>query len=511
MRFNLAKLSVAAVLAVASAMPAMAGKAKDTLIWTVEHDVPTVDPYYAQVRAQIVLYHNVCDSLLDRDPKTLAVKPHLAKSWKWISPTAMEFELREDVKFHNGKKFGAEDVVYTFNHVTAPGSGVIPIRNVSWIKNAEQLGPYKVRVHLKKPFPAAPEYLAGVTPILPKGHYDKAPPMPDGKRKDYGAVPLVCTGPYKVQKINPGKSVELVANPDYFGGNRGKPSIKHILYRVIPDRTTQLAELLAGGVDWIQDIDKDKVDHIKKMGRFTVIQTPTLRVRFIRFETRGVKGKHPFMDVRVRRAVNHAINRRAMADALIGGGSEVIHAACHPSQFGCTQDVPKYDYDPAKAKKLLAEAGYPNGFTTDLWAFRERSYSEALVGELARVGIRVNLKFMQWRAVRPLMHDGTAYFLDNSWGSFGINDVVALPGYFFAGEADDGAKDPEVVKQIQIGNTSVDPEVRKAAYRKALVRIAEEALWAPMFTYAKFYAFTKDLDFQAQTDDMSRFWLAKWK
>jgi peptide/nickel transport system substrate-binding protein len=247
------------------------------------------------------------------------------------------------------------------------------------------------------------------------------------------------------------------------------------------------------------------------MPGITVIQSPTLRTRFIRFEVNGKKVKSPFTDVRVRQAVNYAINRQAVSKNLVGGASQVLHAACHPAQFGCTDDVRKYDYDPAKAKALLAQAGYPNGFDTDLYAWRERSFTEALVGDLAAVGIRTNLRYMQWKAVRPLMQDGTAYFTDASWGSFGIMDTSALAGYFFGGSADDGAQDPQVIADIKAGNTATDPEQRKAYYKKALQRIAEQAYWAPLFTYAKFYAFNKDLDFTPHVDDIARFWLASWK
>lgn len=504
-------LLAAGCLALACALPAHADKANDTLVWTSQQEVATVDPYYGQVRPQIVNYRNACDSLFYRDPVKGDYLPHVGKSWTWTDDTTLDVELREDVTFHDGRKLTADDVVYTFNHVTAPDSGVLAKRNVDWMSGAEKLGDYKVRIKLHKPFPPALEYLSGSTPILPAGHYDDAAQVGDSKVRNYGATPLVCTGPYKVTGFVPGESVELTRFDDYFGGAKGKAKIGRLVFRTIPDPEAQIAALLGGEVDWLQDVSKDKAEAMQGMPGITVVQSPTLRARFIRFEVNGKKVDSPFTDVRVRQAVNHAINREALAKSIVGGASQVLHSACHPAQFACSDDVRRYEYDPAKAKALLAEAGYPNGFDTDLYAWRERQFTEAMLGDLAAVGIRPTLRYMQWKAVRPLMQDGTAYFTDASWGSFGIMDTSALAGYFFGGSADDGAQDPEVIKDIQAGNTATDPEARKKHYAKALKRIAEQAYWAPLFTYAKFYVFRDEVDFTPHVDDIARFYLAQWK
>src|SRR3546814_11090605 len=122
----------------------------------------------------------------------------------------------------------------------------------------------------------------------------------------------------------------------------------------------------------------------------------------------GRGGDHPFTKLKVRRAVAHAIDREAIAKNLVGGVSKVVHAPCYPSQVGCTQDVPKYEYDPEKAKALLAEAGYPDGFETDLYAYRDRQYTEAAMGYLQAVGIRTNLKYLQYQELRGNVWAGKA-------------------------------------------------------------------------------------------------------
>jgi peptide/nickel transport system substrate-binding protein len=513
-------LAVAAVLAGTPA--AFAGKAKDTLVWTTDRDVETVDPYYHNIRETVILQRLAFDSLLERDPKTGNYVPLLAKSFKWIDKRTMEFDLREDVVFHNGKKFDADDVVYTFNFVVNPAHGVITRTNVDWIKSAEKLGPYKVRVHLARDFPAALEYLSGPTPILPKGHYDKAPMKSKtaaadkgaqvAQMRDYGALMPVGTGPYKITKLTPGQSFEMVANRNYFAGSpKGKPKIGKLVFRTIKDKETQVAELLTGGIDWIWDVSKDKAENLKKLPQLSVLEAPTMRVSYLVFDAAGKGGKTPFQDVRVRQAVAYAVNKEAIAKNLVGSGAPVVHSACYPSQFGCTEDVKKYEYSPEKAKKLLAEAGFPNGLTVDFYGYRERPFTEAVIGDLQKVGVKANLKWLQYKALREKNWDGSAQFSHLTWGSYSVNDASAITSHFFKHSKDDMSHDPEVKKYLDIADNSTDPEERKANYKKALQMIADKAYWVPLFAYTKFYAYTKDLDFIPSEDEIPRFYLAKWK
>ena len=133
---------------------------------------------------------------------------------------------------------------------------------------------------------------------------------------------------------------------------------------------------------------KDKAEQLKLIGTNKVMNVPTMRISYITMDRAGRSGtgkENPFYKKKVRQAVAHAIDRNAIAKELVGGASQVIHSACFPTQFGCTQDVPQYAYDPAKAKKLLAEAGYPNGFSTEIMAYRQREYTEAVMGYLDTV------------------------------------------------------------------------------------------------------------------------------
>ncbi len=504
-------IGLAALMAIAGVNQAWAGKSNDTLVWTTDREQAVADPYYNNTRELVIMGHAVWDGLLFRDIDTGEYKPLLATSFKWVDNVTIDVDLRTDVMFHDGSKFDADDVVYTVNHVSNKDNGVLTFQNVKWMKSAEKLGPHKVRIHLHEPFPAALAYLSNVVFVMPQGHYDSAPMKADGK-KDYGAVKPVGTGPYKIVEVIAGDRINMVRNENYMkNGPKGQPQIGKLVFRTIKEMNTQIAELLTGGIDWMWDVPKDQAESLEAQGAVTVDNAKTMRVSYLAFDVDGDSGAKYFTDLRVRAAVAHAINRESITKNLVGPASVVIHSACHPDQFGCTQDVTKWAYDPAKSKSLLKEAGYPNGFEFDIYAYRQREYTEAVIGDLAEVGIKANLKFMQYRALRDLVWKGTTPINHMTWGSNSIPDVSAITSHFFSGGRDDPAKDPEVIKNLETADTSVDPEVRKRHYKEALEKISANLYWLPMFTYAKYYVYSKDLDFKTTPDEIPRFYTAKWK
>jgi len=508
---TIAAVSVAVSALTMGMAPSQAGKSDDTLNWATDREVAVVDPYYNNTRELVIQGQVGWDGLVLLDPATGSYNPLLATKWEWKGNTAIEFELRKGVKFHDGSDFDADDVVYTVNFVSKKENGVLTQRNVSWMKDAEKLGSHKVRINLVKPFPAAFAYLSNAVFMMPSGHYDKAPAKADGK-KDYAAVKPVGTGPYKVVDIKPGEYILWEKNADYFeGGPKGTPSIGKIRFRTIKEMNTQIAELLTGGLDWIWDVPKDQAERLEGQGGITVTSAKTLRVSYLAFDVDGDSGQDFFTKKKVREAFAHAINRESITKNLVGPAASVIHSACHPDQFGCTDDVKKWDYDPEKAKKLLAEAGYPDGFEFDLYAYRQREFTEAVIGDLAKIGVKAKLTFLQYRKLRDLVWKGQTPVNHMTWGSGSVPDVSAITSHFFSGGRDDPAKDKEVIAALAEGDNSTDPEVRKAAYKKALAKISGEVYWLPMFTYAKYYAYSKDLNFAPTSDEIPRFYAASWK
>jgi peptide/nickel transport system substrate-binding protein len=493
------------------ATPADAGKKDDTLVWATDRDNPIADPYYLNTRELVVIGHQVWDTLVVIDPKTAEIKPLLATKWEWAGPTALVMELRKGVKFHSGKVMDADDVVYTLNFVSNKDNAIANFALLSWIKNVEKVDDGKVRINLNRPFPPALAYLAGLGFIMQKGHYDNAPTKPDGK-KDFGAVKPNGTGPYKITEVKPGESISMEKNTDYFkDGYKGDPKISKIKFRTIKDGNTRTAELMTGAIDWIWDVPKDQAERITANPNVKVENAKTLRISYLQFDVNAVSGQKYFTDKRVRQAVAHAIDRNSLTKNLVGPASVAIDSACHPDQFACATDVAKYPYDPAKAKALLKEAGVPDGFEFDLYAYRDREYTEAVIGDLAKVGLRAKLNYVQYTAFVENVHKGRTPIAHGTWGSNSVPDVSACTGQFFLHGPDDLAKDPEVKALIDEADSITDPDKRKAAWHKALARIASEAYWVPLFTYAKYYAYSKDLDFTPTSDEIPQFFAAKWK
>lgn len=510
-RLGLSTLAVSLCALVLTTTAGLAGKSDDTLNWATDREIAVVDPYYNNTRELVVQGHMGWDGLLFRDAETGEFKPLLATKWSWKDNVTMEVELRKGVKFHDGSDFDADDVVYTMNFTSNKDNGVLTYRGVNWIKKATKIDSHKVRIDLHKPFPAALAYLANAVFMMPAGHYDNAPTKADGK-KDFGAVKPVGTGPYKFVEVKAGEYVLWEKNTSYFkDGPKGQPQIGKIRFRTIKESNTQLAEVLTGGLDWIWDVPKEQAERLKAQGKLTVENAKTFRVSYMAFDVDGDSGQTFFKDKRVRMAVAHAINREAITKNLVGPASVVIHSACHPDQFGCTQDVKKWEYNPDKAKALLKEAGYPNGFEFDIYAYRQREYTEAVIGDLAKVGIKAKLTYIQYRKLRDLVWKGQTPINHMTWGSYSIPDVSAITSHFFTNGRDDPAKDPRTKELLGIADTATDPEERKKNYAKALGIISGELYWLPMFTYAKYYVFSKDLDFKTTSDEIPRFYTAKWK
>ncbi|MGD8366190.1 MAG: ABC transporter substrate-binding protein [Desulfobacterales bacterium] len=488
------------------AAPALAGPKDDTLNFAWSKELETLDRYYNTAREGMIVSRHVFDDLVYRDPDTWEYKPLLATSWKWVNPTTMDMELRKGVTFHNGEAFDADDVVYTLNFVSNPDNKVLVKRNVSWIKNVEKLGPFKIRIHLVQPFPAALEYLAGNLPIYPNEYYAKVGP------KGFGLKP-VGTGPYKVVEVEPGKRIVFERNENYFKDSpKGFPAIKRLVQRTIPELTTMVAELMSGGLDWIYMVPKDQAEQLEKMPNLKVVRAETMRIGFLQMDATGRTGDTPFKDVRVRQAVCYAVDREAIARNLVGGQSRVVNAACYPSQFGCIDDqVKHYEYNPEKAKKLLAEAGYPNGFTVDFYGYRDRPYGEAIAGYLRDVGINAKLNWLKYSALREKTQADKVALVMNTWGSYGVNDISNITGQHFRMEYNDLARDPQVTEWLNEGDNSIDTAHRKEVYAKALKRIADQAYWLPLFTWVANYAYDKNLEFTPYPDAVPRFFLAKWK
>jgi peptide/nickel transport system substrate-binding protein len=504
---RLVRLGAILAAVIFGAAPGLAQKSADTLRISMRDALPNVDPYYNNLRTGVVMHHQAWDTLVYRNPDTFKIEPLLATEWKTPDPTTIEFTLRPNVKFHDGSTLSADDVVYTLNLAADPASKVSTPANYNWIDKAEKTGDLSVRVKLKRPTPAAFDYFALVIPIYPKAYREKV------GAEGYAKAP-VGAGPYKITKVEPGVSIDFERFEDYWAGSpKGKPAIKKLAVRFVPDATTEMTELLAQRADWIWNLNPDQFDNVNKLPTLTAVRKESMRVGFMQLDAAGRTGAdNPITKLKVRQAIFHAIDRQTIADKLVTGGSRVPPAPCFPPQFGCDAEAAVlYDYNPAKAKQLLAEAGYPDGFDVELASYVLPQWGAAVQNYLQAVGIRAKLNQLQVAALIQRSNAGELRTQLGSWGSYSINDVSAILPNYFDGGVVDYARDPQVTKLLVEGGSSNDPEVRKKAYSAAIQRITAQAYWVPLHTYVTTYGFSKQLDFTPYADELPRFFLAKWK
>lgn len=505
--FRRTLLLAAASLALAA--PASAQKAADTLRITFTDAVPNIDMYFNSQRTGLILAHQAWDMLVHRDPSTFEIKPSLATDWKFNDDNTLDLTIRQGVKFHDGSTLTADDVVYTINMAADPASKVATPSNYAWIGKAEKTGEHTVRIKMSRPTPAALEYLAMVTPIHPKAYRERVGP------EGFAARP-VGAGPYKIVKNEQGKEVVFERFDDYWAGSpKGRPAIKTLHVRFISELATQVTELLAQRSDWMWNLNPDQREQINKIPYLQAVQQESMRIGYVSIDAAGRSGAgNPLTNQKVRQAIWHAINRQEMADRLITGGSRVPPAPCFPSQFGCDADAAvKYPFDPARAKALLAEAGFPNGFEVEFLTYvQPTQWSAAIQNYLAAVGIRAKINQMGVSPAIQKAQKGEAPLYHGSWGSYSINDVSAIfPVMYGAGALDNYSRDPELEKLVAEGGSSNDAAARKKAYSAAIRIMTEKAYWLPLFTYVNTYAFQKGLEFRTFPDELPRFYFAKWR
>ncbi|HET6305534.1 MAG TPA: ABC transporter substrate-binding protein [Rhodopila sp.] len=496
----------AACVTLASAGPALAQKSADTLRITWRDAIPDVDPYYNPLRTGMVVAFQAFDCLIDRDPVTMEMKPALATSWKQVDDTTIDFTLRQGVKFQNGDPFSADDVVYTINTVIHDKQVSIP-SYYTFLAGAEKIDDYHVRLKLSRVYPAALENLAMVTPIWPKAYREKV-------GADAFARAPIGTGPYRITKVDGVTEIDMERFDGYYAGSsKGRPAIRFIKIHEVPDATTEMTELLGGRADWIWGYNADQYDNVRRMPNLQATRFPIMRVDYMTIDAAGRSGAgNPLTNVKVRQAILSAIDRATMAKRLVQGESQVIDTPCYPGQFGCDAAAAvKYPYDPAKAKQLLAEAGFANGFDTELVTYAPPQFGSAVQSYLKAIGINLHVQQLQIGAAVQYAASGKAPLSGGSWGSNSINDISAFMPYFLGGDTMDYARDPDVLALLAKAGATEDADARRAEYSRAIHLETERAEFLPLFSEVRYVAFAKSLNFQGFKDDIPRFYLSSWK
>lgn len=502
--------AVAGIALLGASAGVFAGKADNSMVVAINKEIQSLDSLYSTSRENLILSLLLSDQLVNVDPDSGEYKPALAESFSYVDPKTIEFVIREGVKFHDGSNLTVEDVIYSINWAASDEGqtrrkGMIKM----WLDHVEKVDDRRLRVHMKSSYPLALRDIAMFVQTRKDGAYHK-----DGKINiDALATEYNGTGPFKVSRFSMGSGLVLERFEDYYAGSpKGAPELDKLVLKPVSDWGTLTAEMMAGTVDWSYNIPEDVAQNVSVMPALEHVTGPNLRIAFVNLDAKGVTGEgHPLTKLKVRQALNHAINRESIVNNLVKGSASVIDAACHPAQFGCVGDVTAYEYNPAKAKSLLAEAGYPDGFEFELWAYRDKPVAEAIAADLAKVGVKVKMNWAKLGTLNKARKQGNTQAYFGTWGSFGTFDVAAIANHFVAGSDRNLNGDEAIESLFEEAQKTTDPEVRKPLYGDALKRFADQAYWIPLFSYSVNFLANKDIAFTPWEDGVPRLYELTWK
>jgi peptide/nickel transport system substrate-binding protein len=323
------------------------------------------------------------------------------------------------------------------------------------------------------------------------------------------------TGPYKFVSWDKGSKITMVRNENYW--MKGVPAIKNMVIRVVPETSSRLAGLFAGDLDVSLNLLNDQVPSFKDHPDYEVLNFSILRIDFWQFDAMGRASDTPFKDVRVRRAVAHAIDRKKILSKLVQKEGYEVNGSTSPYHYGHDKSIKGYEYSPEKAKALLAEAGYPDGVEINLWQYasHQRLFNQAAMQMLSKVGIKVKLHDFigNSQQMAKMRRSGKLTGIANlNWGSYNVFDADMILHPFFDLKASNNyAGDKELSEWLNAARSSMDPVARAELYRKAQQRIHKQAYWMPTFGVRRFYGKHAGLDLVAGVDEVPRLQFTSWK
>lgn len=472
---------LALALAMATTLAASPAVAEKTLVVGVAGFPDSLKTGWSSFTA-LTLTIQTNDQLVDRDADGNPI-PALAERWEARDDKTWRFHLRKGVKFHDGVEFTAEDVKFTIAYVLNPQTKYGTASRIGLVERAEVVDKYTVDIITKAPFPTL---LIGLSNIVmePKHYHEKGGAEAMLKKP-------IGTGPFMFDRWLPADRYELVANPAYWGG---KPKIDKLVFRQIPEAATRVASLLAGETHIIEEIPVDLIPRIKSARLAELASVPTSGSLVLTFDTR----KPPFNDPRVRLAVDLAIDKPLINDEILAGTGELLQGQLvTKATFGFNPNLKARPYDPARAKQLLAEAGYPNGFSTAITNRSGRYVSDVEIGNaiggfLEKVGIKTQVNVVEggvYSRMATAQDMGPMHMV--GWYSLGDADFNTV--WFTDGSKRAFWKNDEYERLFVEARSTVDKEKRLKAYNRMMEIMHEENPAVFLFGVPSVYGKSKSL------------------
>jgi peptide/nickel transport system substrate-binding protein len=446
-----------------------------------ERDQDDLDPHTVRFGWGINMMQNVYSGLV-RAGEDLLPKPDLALSWEFKGPQQLEFQLRQGAKFHNGREVTAEDVKYSLDRIKDPN---VPAGFASYIESVETIEApekYKVVLKLKRPDAAVLNNLS--MPAMAIVAKEAVEPMPVGLKKT-----MMGSGPFKFKEYIPGQRLVLAKNAEYFMPNQ--PMVDELHFIPLNDETARTNALRSGEIDYVEPVAPKDVAALRNDRSLVVTGGPNLSFVGASLNT----SKKPFDDVRVRQAMAYAINRDEMVQKGFDGYAQPLWGPPLIPPYWAGNTDKYYTNDLNKAKELLAQAGYPNGFKTVLTTGTGTSYhvpfAAVLQSELKKVGIEVEINPLDGATANKNWISGEfEMYPIRWWGSDFIDpDGAFRPIFTCQGSYNNSRFCYEPFDQLILkGLTTTGLEERKAVYKDAMQVISEQQPWIFLVAFDRFQA-----------------------
>jgi peptide/nickel transport system substrate-binding protein len=517
MRRALLSGAFATAFAVGLALPADA----TVFRWANDGDANSMDSYTRQETFLLTFTQNMMEPLVRRD-RNLKVEPSLAVSWSQPAPDVWRFALRPNVRFHDGSPFTADDVVFSFQRATGPGSNIASF--LASVKEVRKVDDLTVEFVTRVPNPIFLEEITSWQ-IMSKIWAEKNNAVNAAeltrREENFATRNVNGTGPFRLVSREPDRRTVLEPNPGWW--DRPEHNLTRVEFNVISNDATRVAALLSGEVDMIYTVPPQDMERIGRAPGLRLHQGPELRTIYLGMDQlrpellkSDVKGKNPFQDIRVRRAFYQAIDMQAIASRTMRGQSRNTGLLLGPGVNGFTQALDqRLPFDPDASRRLLAEAGYPQGFGVTLDCPNDRyvndeAICQAVTGMLARVGVRVTL-VAQTRArffaeVNAPGYNTSFYLLGWTPNTYDAHNVL----YNLAGSRGDGRRgvfnnggysNPKLDELIDRIAIETDQEKRNALIAEGLQIVKDDIAYIPLHQQTLVWAAKQTIDLAQLADN----------
>jgi peptide/nickel transport system substrate-binding protein len=488
-------------------------------------DALSMDPHSLNESLQLSFTGNVYEPLVARDKK-LGLVPGLATKWAQTAPTVWKFDLRKNVKFHDGTPFTADDVIFSYERAKADGSDVKTY--VGAIKEIKKLDDHTIEIITTAPFPILPDVVSLWYIMSKKWCTENNALIPVDKRKgveNTASFKANGTGAFRVKSRDPGVRTVLVRNFNYW--DKVDTNVEEVIFTPIGNDATRVAALISGEIDMMQPVPVQDVARLSQNPNLTVMQGPELRTIFLGMDQRrdellfsNVKGKNPFKDKRVRQAFYQAIDIEAIKARIMRGAATPTALMIAPGIKGFVPDLNKrLPYDPEASKKLLAEAGYPNGFEVKMNCPNDRYVNDgeicqAVAGMMARVGVKINLEAESKATYFPkiLSRNTSFYLLGWTPGTYDSHNplfaLMSTPGAGGQGQFNLGSfSNARIDELTRLVSSETDQTKRNAMIAEAFKIHSDEVGHLPLHQQALAWGMKKNVSLVQLGDNFNPF---KW-